>query len=99
MTTAPFRQSPGGKVTLHVDRLSGVDPNSVTYSVSFTAEAAMSAVLLGRVQGLGALRDWLQKLNVSPPAVETACSALTQRTSHDIQGVNITPSLIRELGL
>jgi hypothetical protein len=99
MTTPPSRESPGGTVVVRIERLPGADPNSATYSVSFTAKTAMGAVLLGRVQGLDGLRELLRKLNMSGPAVETTCSTLTDRPFHEIHGVNLTPALIRELGL
>jgi hypothetical protein len=98
MTTPPSRESSGGIVVVRIERLTGADPNSATYSVSFTPAAAMGAVLLGRVQGLDALRGLLRKLNMSGPAVDTTCSTLTDRPFHEIHGVNITPSMIRELG-
>ena len=84
---------------VRIERLSGAEPSAATYAVNFIAEAAMGAVLLGRVQGLDALRGLLGKLNMTGPAVETVCKIMTQRPFHEIHGVNLTPSLIRELGL
>jgi hypothetical protein len=99
MTTPPSRESPGGIVVVRIERLLGADPNSATCSVSFTAKAALGPVLLGRVQGLDALRGLLRKLNMTGPAVETVCEIMTERPVHEIHGVNLTPSLIRELCL
>ena len=99
MTTAPSRESPGGRVTLHIDHFPAVDANSVTYSISFNVKTAMGAVLLGRVQGLDALRGVLQKLKLNSLAVEAACSTMTHHACHEIPDVDLTPSLIRELGL
>ena len=87
--------SPGGVVVIRIDRIDGpaVDPNSTAYSLSF------GAILLGRVEGLDALRNLLEKLTVTSPAIETACKVLTERLHHDISGVTLTPALIRELGV
>jgi len=95
MTTAPSRQSPGGVVVIRIDRIDGpaVDAKSTTYSLSF------GAILLGRVEGLDALRNVLQKLKVTSLAIDTACKVLTERPHHDISDVTLTPALIRELGM
>ena len=99
MTTPPSRESPGGIVVIRIERLPGADPTAATYAVNFIAEAAMGAVLLGRVQGLDALRGLLRKLSMTGPAVMTVCEIMTERPFHEIHGVNLTPSMIRELGL
>ena len=99
MTTQPSRRSPGGTVVLHIDRLPGADPNSAKYSVSFRDQRAMGDTLLGKVHGLDALRAFLRKLNFTGPAAQTACAIVTERLSHEIAGVILTPALIRELGL
>jgi hypothetical protein len=95
MTTLPSRQSPGGVVVIGIDRIDrpAVDPNSTAYSLSF------GAILLGRVAGLDALQNVLQKLKVPSCAIETACLELTKRPHHDISDVTLTPALIRELGM
>jgi hypothetical protein len=95
MTTPPSRQSPGGVVAIRIDRIDRlvIDPNSTEYSLSF------GTILLGRVKGLDALRNVLQKLQVTSPAIETACKVLTERPHHDIFDVTLTPALIRELGV
>jgi hypothetical protein len=95
MTTLPSRQSPGGVVVIGIDRIGrpAVDPNSTAYSLSF------GAILLGRVEGLDALQNVLQKLQVPSRAIETACRELTERPHHDISDVTLTPALIRELGM
>jgi hypothetical protein len=59
----------------------------------------VGAILLGRVEGLEALRDLLQKLKENAPAIETACKALAERPHYEISDVTLTPALIRELGL
>lgn len=99
MTTLPSRQSPGGKIVLHIDRLPAVDPNSAEYSVSFSAMGAMGDILLGKVHGLDALGSLLRKLDLTGPAVETVCTAMIERSFHAIQGVNLTPQLIRDIGM
>jgi hypothetical protein len=95
MTTLPSRQSPGGVVTIRIDRIDrpGVDPNSTAYSLSF------GAILLGRVEGLDSIRNVLQKLKLSSLAIETACRVLSERPHHDISDVTLTPALIRELDM
>ncbi len=95
MTTLPSRQSPGGVVAIHIDRIDRpvVDPSSTAYSLSF------GAILLGRVEGLDALRNVLQRLQVTSFAIETACQVLTERPHHDISDVTLTPALIREVGM
>jgi hypothetical protein len=95
MTTPPSRQSPGGVVVIRIDRIGrpALDPNSTEYSLSF------GAILLGRVVGIDALRNLLQKLKVTSPEIETACKVLTECPHHDISGVTLTPGLIRELGV
>lgn len=95
MTTPPYRQSPGGVVDIRIDRIDRpvIDRNSIEYSLSF------EAILLGRVKGLDALRNVLEKLKVTSPAIETACKVLTERPGHNISGVTLTPALIRELGV
>jgi len=82
-------------VDIRIDRIGrpGADPNSTEYSLSF------GAILLGRVKGLDALRRLLETLNVTSPAIETACKVLTERPDHNISGVTLTPALIRELGV
>jgi hypothetical protein len=102
MTIPPDRQIREGVGVLRIGRLDGpgVDPNTTEYSVTFggTIDPA-GALLLARVEGLDALRELLQKLKVAPPAIETARQALAERADHEISGVKLTPSLIRELGL
>jgi hypothetical protein len=98
MTTLPSQQSPGGTIVLHIDRLPAVDPNTAEYSVSFRAMGAMGDILLGKVHGLDTLGGLLRKLNLTGPAVETACTAMIERSFHSIQGVNLTPQLIRNVG-
>ena len=95
MTTLPSGQSRGGVVVIRIDRIDrpAVDPNSTAYSLSF------GAILLGRVAGLDALQNVLQKLKVPSCAIETACLELTKRPHHDISDVTLTPALIRELGM
>jgi len=67
--------------------------------VSFQATVATGLVLLGRVQGLNALRDLLRKLKVTEPVVNAAGEAMNQRSVHEISSVTLTPALIRELDL
>jgi hypothetical protein len=99
MTTPPSRQSPGGSIVLRIDRCSGGGPSTAEYSMSFGATTAMGGVLLGRFHGLADVQTVLRKLSLSGPAVAAASSALTERSFHEIAGVHLTPSLIRELGL
>ena len=99
MTTLPSRQSLGGTIVLHVDRLPAVDPTDAEYTLSFRAAGAMGNILLGKVHGLDALRAVLRKLNFTGPAAETVRAIMTERPVHEIAGINLTPALIRELGL
>jgi len=99
VTTAPSSESPGGTVVVRIDRFPNRVPNSAIYAVTFAAKAAMGAVLLSRVQGLDALRVLLRKLNLTGAAAETACAILTERQFHEIDGVTLTPRLIRELSV
>jgi hypothetical protein len=98
MTTQPSQESPGGMVVIFIDRPPAVDPTSAEYSVSFGAITATGAVLLGRVEGLDALRRVLRKLDLTGPEVETACLVLTERPHYEVPGVLLTQTLIRGLG-
>ena len=95
MTTLPSGQSRRSVVVIRIDRIDrpAVDPNSTAYSLSF------GAILLGRVEGLAALRNVLQKLQVPSLAIETACKVLTECPHHDISDVTLTPALICELSM
>jgi hypothetical protein len=86
-------------VVLQIHRTSAADANIAEYSVSFRPVNAMGSVLLGRVAGLDALRRLLRSLKLSEPVVEAACEGMVRLPFHEIQGVRITPALIRGLGL
>jgi hypothetical protein len=82
-----------------VTRSPVVDPNTAQYSIGFETTVVTGFVLLGRVQGLSALRELLRKLQVTEPVVDAACEAMIRRPVHEISSVMLTPALIRELDL
>jgi hypothetical protein len=91
-------ESPGDTGVILIDR-SDYFANPAEYFVGFKRAAATSAVLLGSVEGVNALRGVLRKLNLTEPAIEAACMALTELPHYEISGVVLTPTLIRELNL
>ena len=84
---------------LIIHRKLALDPNSAEYSVSLRDQSAVADILLRKVRGLEALGGFLQKVNLTGPAAQTVCAIMTERTFHEIVGVNLTPALIREIGL
>ena len=84
---------------LIIHRKLALDPNSAVYSVSLRDQNAVGDILLRKVRGLEALRALLQKLNLTGPAAHAACAIMTEHPFHEIAGVNLTPALIREIGL
>ena len=100
----PEPASPSVKTTLplHVDRLDhdGAGPATAEYAVSMGgAKDGVGTVLLGKPKGLDALVVLLRSLGIAHTEIVTACQMLTEQSHYAIQGVTLTPAVLRRFRL
>ena len=85
---------------IHIERWSseGADPATSAYILTFGGpNDGVGTVLLSKLKGLLAMREFLESLGILSSDIDTACRVLAEEPRHQIPDVKLTQAMLRGL--